>query len=181
MNQRVHDRVNRVPRPQWSTDLSPGRGQESVVHGLRHGVIPTQDRTGLRGLATGTVVDAPHSSTGTAGPGGRDGPGDGCRADSYRPWSATTRAAPQARQPPLSACLMVSAPTHGGAQTPNPAFSARAGPSVPAVVQPEPRSSPPAGNRPSARRGRVGLGPQPPVALGEPPEGLRELRTQTVR
>src|SRR5664279_4957655 len=57
---------------------------------------------------------------------GTAGPGDGCRADSYRPWSATTRAAPQARQPPLSACFMVSAPTHGGVQTPKPAPSGRA-------------------------------------------------------
>ena len=40
----------------------------------------------------------------------------GCRADSYRPWSATAPAAPQARQLPLSAISVVSAPTHGGAE-----------------------------------------------------------------
>jgi len=40
----------------------------------------------------------------------------GCRADSYRPWSATAPAAPQARQLALSAISVVSAPTPGGAE-----------------------------------------------------------------
>ena len=104
-------------------------------------------------------IEAPAQPDPVGGSGPEDGrtrgtaePGDGCRADSYRPWSATTRAAPQSRQPPLSACLMASAPTHDGAQTPKPAPSGRRPPAHPARRTPAGRRGSGAGPSRRPRR-----------------------------